>query len=386
MATSRRQKGEGSMTQLPNGKYRIRIETEPVNGKRKWLTKVVATKTEAIKTLKDLERQKEDIHLIASNRPTSFLLHIGEYLKAKLAQGIQESTYITYEKTLTLIGNSLGQVPLVKLTTNHFDDLVVTWRKEGLSERTIRTRINVAFNMLDWCVYKGYIATNLLSYHKKTQKQIGAVKDKKVEVLSSKEHTALKEASLSVWNDFLRSPNFLLYYMFYPCYLLAYETGMRVGEIAALKWEDINFETNTVSIHATRKISIKGRETEGKPKYSSFRDIVISKETCEVLKTLKDTYKVTSEYVFTSYRSKWEALSTDTFRDVFKNYRDKIGMTRPFTFHGIRHTNASLMIHAGIPVTVVSERLGHSSVAVTYKTYAHIIDDCKERKQAVVKA
>ena len=72
MTTTRRPKGEGSITQLPNGRYRVRIETDPIDGKRHWLTKVVATKTEAQKTLRDLTRQKEDNHLIVTNRPNNF--------------------------------------------------------------------------------------------------------------------------------------------------------------------------------------------------------------------------------------------------------------------------------------------------------------------------
>lgn len=60
MKTSRRTKGEGSIIQLTNGKWRARIECEPVDGKRKWLSKSCDTKMEAVKALKVLERKRED--------------------------------------------------------------------------------------------------------------------------------------------------------------------------------------------------------------------------------------------------------------------------------------------------------------------------------------
>lgn len=384
MTTTRRPKGEGSITQLPNGRFRIRIETDPVDGKRHWLTKVVATKTEAQKTLRDLTRQKEDMHLISSNRPNNFNRYIKTYLDSKFAQGIQGSTYHTYKTTLSLVGKFLGDIPVSLLTSDHFDALVSSWRSEGLAERTIRTRINTTSNMLDWCVYKGILSANLLSYHKKTQKRIGGVVDIHNDVLSQAEHEALKAAMLSVWEK-KRNHAPQLTNHFYPCYLLAYETGMRVGELAALRWEDINLDKCVVSVRLSNKLDKETfKEVQGDPKYKSIRSIVFSKETCEVLKVLKDISK--SEFVFTSYRNHYKSLKTDAFRKALDFYKETIGMTRDFTMHDIRHTNASLMIHAGVPLPVITERLGHSSVEVTYKTYAHVIADCEERQQALVKA
>lgn len=381
---SRRPKGEGSITQLPNGRYRVRIETDPIDGKRHWLTKVVATKTEAQKTLKDFTRQKEDTHLIVSNRPNSFSRYIKPYLDSKFAQGIQGSSYHTYSVALRLVGEFLGDIPINLLSTDHFDTLVSTWRSRGLAERTIRTRINVTSNMLDWCVYKGILNANLLSYHKKTQRRISGIKDKHHDVLSQAEHEALKAAMLSVWVA-KRHHAPLLLNQFYPCYLLAYETGMRVGELAALRWKDIDLERCVVSIRSSKKTDkTSAKEVQGDPKYNSVRSVVLSVETTEVLRELKDISK--SEYVFTSYKNGYKSLHTNAFRQTLDIYKKMIGMTREFTIHDIRHTNASLMIHAGVPLPVIAERLGHSSVEVTYKTYAHVLSDCEERQQALVKA
>ena len=61
-------------------------------------------------------------------------------------------------------------------------------------------------------------------------------------------------------------------------------------------------------------------------------------------------------------------------------------MDHKLKFHAIRHTNASIMIDKNVPTPIVTERLGHSSVAITYNTYAHALRDSEERKKALVEA
>ena len=66
--------------------------------------------------------------------------------------------------------------------------------------------------------------------------------------------------------------------------------------------------------------------------------------------------------------------------------RKGAGITRPFTFHGLRHTNASNMIYKHVPIALITERLGHTSIAVTYAIYGHILQECSEKHVAVIEA
>ena len=87
MKTSRRTKGEGSIIQLTNGKWRARIECEPVDGKRKWLSKTCDTKTEAIKALQELIKRR-DTQTQAKPFKGNFPAICDEYLESCRLRGI----------------------------------------------------------------------------------------------------------------------------------------------------------------------------------------------------------------------------------------------------------------------------------------------------------
>ena len=71
---------------------------------------------------------------------------------------------------------------------------------------------------------------------------------------------------------------------------------------------------------------------------------------------------------------------------MFKKYLEEAGITRHFVFHDIRHTNASLLIDKKVEPLVIAERLGHSSVNVSYNVYGHIIDREDKQKKVIVTA
>ena len=70
----------------------------------------------------------------------------------------------------------------------------------------------------------------------------------------------------------------------------------------------------------------------------------------------------------------------------FNDFKELAGIDREFTFHDIRHTNASILLSSGIAMKTVSERLGHSSVTITFNTYAHSLKVNKQRAASVFQA
>lgn len=337
------------------------------------------------------------MELIATNRPNSLNDYIGDYIKAKAAQGAKGSTQDTYTNTLQIVAKALGQIPVVNLTTEHFDTLLSQWREAGLDPKTITARISLVSHMFDWLVFKKVLPTNILTYYKDINKIIthAIKKPKKIHVLSSAEHEALKMAMKAKYDQYFlnrkRGANgsiTTLSYLFYVVYLLAYETGMREGEIAALKWEDINLETNTVSVNANLMKRTHCLELSTPKSDAGFRDIVISQALTDILAEYKSFCKTDMyEFVFCKHiKGVGVPYSLNNYKDTFKAYRERIGMTRPFRFHDIRHTNASLMIAKGVPVPVITERLGHSSIEVTYRTYAHLLNEHKDKYKAVIEA
>lgn len=153
--------------------------------------------------------------------------------------------------------------------------------------------------------------------------------------------------------------------------LLALCTGMRIGEVCALKWEDVDFTQKTVTVKHTvgRIYNCELKSTEkihSSPKTkNSCREIPISKQLFQALKTVRKQSQ--SPYVVgTSAQSK----EPRSYRDYFGRLLERLNI--PYlVFHGLRHTFATRCIESQCDYKTVSVILGHSNVATTLNLYVH---------------
>ena len=153
--------------------------------------------------------------------------------------------------------------------------------------------------------------------------------------------------------------------------LLALCTGMRIGEVCALKWEDVDFTQKTVTVkHTIRRIyncELKSTEkVQSSPKTkNSCREIPMSKQLFQALKTVKK--QSPSPYVVgTSVQSK----EPRSYRDYFNRLLNQLDIPH-LVFHGLRHTFATRCIESQCDYKTVSAILGHSNVATTLNLYVH---------------
>lgn len=152
----------------------------------------------------------------------------------------------------------------------------------------------------------------------------------------------------------------------------ALKTGMRLGEICALKWSDIDFNENTLKIRNTvtrirKSDTEKGSELiiDRAKTESSLRTVPISSALLNVLLKMKE--KSVSQYVISDSDS---FLSPRTFEYRYKQLLKKCGI-EPLNFHALRHTFATRCIESGMDVKTLSELLGHAGVTLTLNTYVH---------------
>jgi integrase len=162
-------------------------------------------------------------------------------------------------------------------------------------------------------------------------------------------------------------------------FTLALHTGMRRGEVLALKWENIDFQKQTVKIKESLAYTKEYGLTFSTPKTANaFREVVISTSLIELLKELKDEQNVMKQRMGSCYHAFNLVISTIDGKPVhprnlartFERIIEKARLKK-ISIHGLRHTNATLLMKQGINPKIVSERLGHANVSITLDTYSH---------------
>lgn len=174
--------------------------------------------------------------------------------------------------------------------------------------------------------------------------------------------------------------------MCYVAVLLALSTGMRLGEVFGLKWNDIDFVNNSISVNrALVSSSTQGMIFEDPKTKGSKRKIPVTQNVRKALEKYKkeqewfvnlmgDKYDDKQNLVMANLFGKPIDTSNFTTR-YFKKMLEQAQLDRSFKFHDLRHTHATLLLCQGINIKVISERLGHSTITMTLDTYSHLMPD-----------
>ena len=144
---------------------------------------------------------------------------------------------------------------------------------------------------------------------------------------------------------------------------VAATTGMRRGEVAGLRWDAVDLERAVLRVVATRTV-VDRQVVSGEPKTSrSRRTVALDARTVAALRRWK-LAQPPSDLVF--------GMHPDHLSAAFDALQAAAGVPR-IRLHDLRHTAASLMLAAGIPVHVVAVRLGHATPKITLSVYAHVL-------------
>ena len=163
--------------------------------------------------------------------------------------------------------------------------------------------------------------------------------------------------------------------------LIAIGTGLRIGEICGLRWEDVNFTDKTISVNRTiERIMTEDGHTRlliGSPKSkSSIRTVPIPQGIVQMCKNFSKVAR-RDYYVATGTARPTEPR---TFRNYYKETVSRcLGKDYVLKFHALRHTFASIMIENKVDVKTVSILLGHSDVGVTLNVYTHPTEETKNK-------
>jgi integrase len=175
-----------------------------------------------------------------------------------------------------------------------------------------------------------------------------------------------------------------------PIWRLSAMTGMRRGEVLGLRWQDVDLDRARLSVRQAL-VAVGYEVIHSTPKSHNARVIDLDAETVAQLRAHRarqdeeraewgDDYQ---DHDLVVAKENGEPIHPHTFSQSFERLLEKANLRR-IRLHDLRHTHATLALKAGVPVKVISERLGHESPAFTLKQYAHVIPGMQAEAAAQV--
>lgn len=276
---------------------------------------------------------------------------------------IKESTYANYSNNIfNHIIPRLGNYYLNELNHKVIQDFLLELSKNGrkdnnggLAEKTIKD-ITI---IIKGSIKKG-INEDKIKYIELTFNYPKDNKENKLYVLTKREQNKITNYVL----ENINSKNIGL--------LISLYSGIRIGELCALRWEDVDLKKNSLTINKTiQRVYIKDKDkniskviiTTPKTKNAN-REIPINKDFLEILKKVKSDKK---NYILTGNE---KYIEPRTYRKYFNKVLDELKV-KHFNFHSLRHTFATNCISLGVDYKTVSELLGHANVNITLNLYVH---------------
>jgi integrase len=158
-------------------------------------------------------------------------------------------------------------------------------------------------------------------------------------------------------------------------FLVTIHTGLRLGEVLALRWMDIDFDKKILTVRCSvRRVAGKLLIQEPKSK-NSRRNIPLLKNILNELTTLKGGIDDPNGIVF---KNPYGFITEPRyFTEQFKRILKKADLSHKYNFHSLRHAFATRLIEAGENAKIVADLLGHSNVSFTLNTYAHALPEKK---------
>lgn len=350
--------------------YRIRVSDPYTNKTREYSGSGFKTKSDAKQAA--IERERTIMNGFELGEIV-FADYARGWLEMHVKEKLRPNTYRTYR---TAIENHaipyFGVINLTKITPKKYQQFIDSLTEKNLSVESARRVHNVCYQVFKRAVIYKYLSAN-------------PAQDVHIRKNETKSLKFLDPAYLSPFykEAYKRGQ---IYGIYFKC---LFESGMRKGEAAALKWTDVNWEDNTLSIVETLDFQPEEGDSLFGPvkKAASKRVIQMRKsfmiELREHLKYqnqrklyLGDAYHHELNLIFC--RDDGSPLPKSTLYNAFKSCLEKIGAPA-LPIHSTRHTHAVMQLEAEADMKYIQERLGHGSYAITSDTYSHVSKKIENR-------
>lgn len=336
------------------------------NGSRKSIK--VGSKEAAKETAKIFERELSlgKINLEPSKEISTFKDSSEKWIDGYIKAMRRESTFEKYDQLLkSYILPVFGNITLDKINRGSIRDFLVSKIDEGYSRSTICALRDVLSGVFNYAVDEEMVKANPVSGITK-RLELNRKGKEIVEPLTSEELVLYLDTAKEHFKDY------------YAFFFMASRTGMRLGELLAIRWGGIDFNGSFLWVKQSYR---RGRFTA--PKNGKTRRVDMSDQlrmtlkdhlTREKKKALKSGLGEVPELVF---HRNGRVIEQNYIRRVHNRILSKAGL-RHIKLHGLRHTFASLLLSTGESPVYVKEQLGHSSIQITVDIYGQWIPTKKE--------
>ncbi|WP_353813862.1 tyrosine-type recombinase/integrase [Agromyces sp. SYSU T00266] len=349
---------------------------DPVTGATKRATCYGKSRREAVAKMRERRERVEAGKPVRDSRET-----VGVYVERWISTTLEvsdrkpttKSTYATLARK-HLIGGEVGAITLEKLRPTDVEALILSLREVGLSSSTIRQTYTVLRMALDAAERDGLVARNVAALVKRP-----GVERVEARSLTPDEVGRVLEAVKGSRYE--------------PVIVLLARTGMRRGEALALRWQDVDLEGAALRVRSTVS-SIGGRLVTTEPKTErSRRTVNLTAGTVAMLRRHRAAQAETRLRAGALWHDLGLVFSTDEGKHLdphnvaraMRKAASNAGL-EGVGLHTLRHSAASTMLGAGVPITDVSRMLGHSSVSITGDIYGHVTTDGQRRAAEVLAA
>jgi len=343
------------------------------DGKRRYVSG--KTKEEACRNLRKA-RGDADRGLIFDADSLKVEEYLDRWLSDSVSDTVKATTFERYEQITRLhLKLTLGRVKLKALTPAHVRSLYREKLEAGSSTRTVRYIHTTLHKALKQAVMDGLIprnATEAVKPPQPTREGMHPLTPEQAKLLLQVAHES---------GDRLEA-----------LYVLAIHAGLRQGELLGLKWDDVDLEDGSLQVRRTLTISKNGPLFTSPKTASSRRSVKLTSKAKVALKhhlerQLGEIDRVGSLWnenglIFASEMG--EPLNRHNLtRRSFKPLLKRAGLPQ-IRFHDLRHTCATLLLTRNVNPKIVSEMLGHSSIAITLDTYSHVLPNMRDQAAAAM--
>lgn len=342
--------------------YQLTLElgSDPITGKRiRQYTTFKGTRKQAEKELNRLIHELEHWSSIINSSPVPLSTWMEQWLELYCID-LAETSRNGYKLAIqNQLNPYLGDIPLKLLRNTHIQQWINTLMKDGYAPKTIK---NVYLNLR--AAMNKAVELQMLPSNPCVGTKLPKIPKYEPNIYEWDEINKLLECAKGT--D-----------MYFPL-LLEVSTGLRRGELLAVTWDDIDFETGNMHIHRNRVVANHKIFVKAPKSAAGVRDITLGEQLLEVLRSEYQRYQADKqEFGINFCDSRLLVRQKDgmpyhpqSWTKKWKRFQKTTGLNMN-RFHDLRHSNTTALIENGVDLKTIQQRLGHSDISTTMNIYAH---------------